>query len=399
MIPGEQKAPGGGASSPDTVGKLRILHTCMSPSWGGLEMAALDLAGALKRRGHDVTIACLEKSRMSGEALAKDVAVLGLVPGRYLHPANVWRLRQKIRHGNIDLIHAHVSGDLPSVVMAVKLAGRRPPILLTKGIGSGIKKTDPFHLFLYANVSCVLAVSRFVQRNVVETTPVPKDRVVLLFNGLDTDRFSPGNARRAEVRREFGISDNTLLIGFVGRFSPGKGHEEFLRAAQQLSEKYDQVQFLIVGEASFGEEKYARTIKEMCSTLGLDQRVTFAGYRSDIPDVMAAFDIFAFPSHAESFGLGLIEAMAMERPVVATRKDGTLDIVVDGETGYFVPARDVPALASALARLIDDADLREKMGKAGRRRVEELFSQNGQVRRLEKLYINLCSTIARHHTG
>jgi glycosyltransferase involved in cell wall biosynthesis len=396
-MPAEPNMSAVGAGPSDSSRKFRILQTCLSPSWGGLEMAALDLSVALKRHGHEVTIACVEGGRMMQAATTKNVPVLALASGKYLRFQNVRRIRGWIRDERVDLIHSHVSGDLPTVVLATKLAGRRVPIVLTKGMGSGIKKTDPFHRFLYANVSRVLAASRFVQRNVVETTPMPESKVVLFFYSIDTDRFFPAHARRAEVRRRFAIGEDIQLIGFVGRFSPGKGHEEFLHAARTLAQKYDSVRFLIVGEASYGEETYAHDIKKLCTTLGLDDRVTFAGYRSDIPDVMAAFDIFAFPSHAESFGIGLIEAMAMERPVVSTRKDGTLDIVVDGETGYFIPVQDAAALATALARLIEQPDLRERMGKAGRRRVMELFSQSGQVRRLEHLYAEICATASSNY--
>ena len=123
--------------------------------------------------------------------------------------------------------------------------------------------------------------------------------------------------------------------------------------------------------------------------MGLDDLVTFAGYRKDIPDVMSAFDIFAFPSHAESFGVVLIEAMAMERPVVSTNCDGVLDIVVDGQTGLYVNRRNAHELAEALARLIEDPSLRESMGKAGRCRVVELFDQGKQMERIEEIYLQL----------
>jgi glycosyltransferase involved in cell wall biosynthesis len=119
--------------------------------------------------------------------------------------------------------------------------------------------------------------------------------------------------------------------------------------------------------------------------------LTFAGYRSDIPQVMASFDILAFPSHAESFGVVLIEAMAMGKAVVSTDCDGVLDIVVDGETGIMVPARDGPALARGLERLLRDRTLRVRMGVAGRKRVELLFDQEVQITRLEDVYTALLS--------
>ena len=121
-------------------------------------------------------------------------------------------------------------------------------------------------------------------------------------------------------------------------------------------------------------------------SLGLDAVVTFAGFRRDVPEVMASFDMLAFPSHAESFGVVLIEGMAMELPVVSTDCDGVVDIVVEGETGLYVPPRAPEKLASALLRLIDDPALRKRFGLAGRKRVLELFDRRRQIDRLEEIY-------------
>ena len=118
-----------------------------------------------------------------------------------------------------------------------------------------------------------------------------------------------------------------------------KGHEELLQAARLLRDRGSTARFLVVGDASHGEEEYARTIRTLAQTLGVQDRVTFAGYRADIPALMASFDILAFPSHAESFGVVLIEAMAMGLPVVSTNTDGVVDIVVDGLSGIMVPRR------------------------------------------------------------
>jgi len=116
-----------------------------------------------------------------------------------------------------------------------------------------------------------------------------------------------------------------------------QGHEDLLQAAAAVRADHPQVRFLIVGEATAGEDAYARQIRALAESLQLGDGAIFAGFRRDVPDVMASCDIFAFPSHAESFGVVLIEAMAMELPVVSTNCDGVLDIVVDGKTGLEVP--------------------------------------------------------------
>jgi glycosyltransferase involved in cell wall biosynthesis len=146
------------------------------------------------------------------------------------------------------------------------------------------------------------------------------------------------------------------------------------------------VRFFIVGEASRGEEDYADAIRRRSHELRLEGSVIFAGFRKDIPDVMAAFDLFAFPSHAEAFGVVLIEAMAMGKAVVSTNCDGVLDIVVDGETGIMVPRRDAMRLAEGLFALVDDSDRRRAMGEAGRMRVEMLFDRQRQMELLESIY-------------
>jgi glycosyltransferase involved in cell wall biosynthesis len=238
----------------------------------------------------------------------------------------------------------------------------------------------------------VLAISSVIHRNVLETTPIAPDRVMTLHDAVDTDLFSPGRTDRRRVREEFGYDDDMTVIGFVGRFSPGKGLEEFLEAANALRTQFANARFLVVGEASFGEEGYARNIYSMYERLNLRDAVTFAGFRRDIPDVMASFDILAFPSHAESFGMVLIEAMALERPVVSTNCDGVLDIVVDGVTGLYVHPKKGLELAEALARLIGDPGLRERMGKAGRRRVVELFDKKKQIDRIEQIYCALLAS-------
>lgn len=370
---------------------FRILQTCFSRSWGGLELQALEVSKHLQQRGHSVVLACCSNSRLAGEAVHQGVETITFDLSGYFHPSIVWKLSRLLRHRHINIIHCQLSKDIATIVPAMKLSGENIPMVLSKRVGSYIGKKDLFHRFTYAHVSMVLAISDVIHRNVLETTPVPPKRVITLHDAIDAEQFSLQRVDRQSVRRKLGIADNTILIGFVGRFSPGKGHEEFIEAAGMLRQKHTNIQFLVVGEASYGEEEYEQTIKAICEAKGLQDLVRFTGYRKDIPEVMAAFDIFAFPSHAESFGVVLIEAMAMERPVVSTNCDGVLDIVVDGKTGIYVHPRNSKELADALSSLIENPALRTTMGKAGRKRVEELFDQKKQIHQIEKIYSSLLS--------
>jgi glycosyltransferase involved in cell wall biosynthesis len=365
---------------------LKILQTCFSPSWGGLEMQAIELSRQLHSRGHGVWLAAPAGSRLASAAAGHDFRLLTLGVRGYLHPALTWNLSRFIRDNAIDVIHCQHSRDLAVVVPAQHLAGRHTPVLLSKRMGSYIQKKDLFHRYTYGRLRYVLAISDVIHRNVLATTPMSPERVLTLHDAVDLTVFDPARIDRTDARRAFGVTDDTPLIGFVGRFSPGKGHEELLEAAAALKDRGLRFRTIIVGEASHGEETYAAGIKARAEQLGLDGIVSFAGYRADVPAVMSAFDVFAFPSHAESFGVVLIEAMAMKRAVVATNCDGVVDIVVDGVTGLMVPPRASAPLADALERLLRDRSMALRMGEAGRRRVEECFDQQKQIDRLEAIY-------------
>jgi len=369
--------------------KLSILQTCFSPSWGGLELQALELTVQLQQRGHSVTLACPPETRLAREASNTGVSTFFLPVRGYFHPLLAQRLARELRRRSIQVIHCQHSRDVATVVPAMLLSGARRPILLSKRVGSYINKKDLFHRMTYRYLDRILAISEVIHRNVLHTLPVSADRVLTLHDAIDSRRFSPDYGDRSKIRREFGYDESITVVGFVGRFSPGKGHEELLQAAASLKDRFPSVRYLVVGEPSHGEEQYAERIHALVRKLKIEPIVRFAGFRTDIPDVMASFDLFAFPSHAESFGIVLIEAMAMERPIVSTNCDGVLDIMVDGETGLMVPPRDAEAFANALERLLEDPPLRARMGAAARHRVIALFDQQRQLDRLEEIYSEL----------
>jgi glycosyltransferase involved in cell wall biosynthesis len=366
-----------------------VLQTCSSRSWGGLEIQTLEVSTLLLRRGVRVTLAAPPGSRLASAALAAAVPFFPIGGEGYVHPAAVLRLSRFLRAERVDLLHAQHSRDLATIVPAMLLSGSRRPIVLSKRMGSYIRKKDLLHRFTHRYVSRVLSVSEVIRRNVLETLPVPPERVETLHDAIDTARFDPKRVDGSGVRKEFGFSQEEIVVGFVGRFSPGKGHEEFLRAAALLRTRHPELRLLVVGEPSHGEEEYAAEIRALAAGLGLDPIVRFAGFRTDIPALMAAFDCFAFPSHAESFGVVLIEAMAMEAGIVSTNCDGILDIMVNGETGLMVPPGDAEALARGLERLIAEPEFRRAMGTGARRRVLQLFDQERQIDRLQLIYEHL----------
>lgn len=355
-------------------------------------MQALEMSTSLAARGHRMTLASLPDSRLLRAAAERGIRTLPLAMSGYVHPLLTFRLSRAIRDQGVNIVHAQHSRDIATVVPAMLLSGIRPPVVLSKRVGSLLTKRDPFHRLTYGHVSRVLAVSSVIRKNVIETTPVPPERVTVLHDAVDTKRFNPSTVDAGAFRRSLGISDDTLVVGCLGRFSPGKGHEELLQAAAVVRDTCPGVQFVVVGEASFGEEAYAKSVRDLAARLRLEEMVLFTGFRSDVPEVMASFDIFAFPSHAEAFGMALIEAMAMQKPVVASSSDGVLDIVQQEVSGVLVPPKNPLALALAITRLIDNPDLRVRLGQAARARVVEHFDQGRQIDSLEATYGALIKT-------
>lgn len=352
-------------------------------------MQAIEISRRLHELGHHVWLGAPEHTRLFTEASRYPFHLLPLNVTGYAHPVLIWRLSRFLRDQAIHIVHCQHSRDLATAVPAQHLSGRHCPLLLSKRVGSYITKRDLLHRYTYGRLQRVLAISDVIHRNVIATTPVAPAKVQTFHDAVDLTLFDPAKTDRQAVRQSLGIEESTPLFGFVGRFSPGKGHEELIEAVALLKKEGLVFHLAIVGEASHGEEAYAAGIRTMAHKHGLDEIVTFLGFRAEIPSVMAAFDILVFPSHAESFGVVLIEAMAMTLPVVATNCDGVVDIVVNGETGIMVPPKDGRRLAEGMRQLVGDVPLRKRMGIAGRKRVEELFDQKKQIDRLEDLYEEL----------
>jgi len=374
-----------GAANPAEANSLKILKICTSRAWGGMEMSMVQSCARLRGRGHAVLTVC-----GPGTPVEKGLRDAGFSPqvanlwGK-VHPHQAWRLGGFVRDGGVDVVHCDWSRDLFTVAPAL-LRAPRVPLVLQKHVGVMRAKRLVVHHWLYRRVDRVIAISEVIGRNFVAKHPIDPRKVVVLHAGVDLARFRPDPARRARTRRELGVDEDALLVGIVGRVTPAKGHPEFLEMARRLAAEEPRARFVVVGEPTRGEETEGAAILARIDEFGLRDRVVVTGFRDDVPDLLGAMDVFAFPSHAEAFGLALIEAMAMALPTVSSNCDGVLDIVVEGETGFMVPPGDAEALTAATRRLLGDPGLRARLGGNGRRRVEERFSEERAYGRLEALY-------------
>ncbi len=336
-------------------------------------MFTLTAIKKLLNREIHTELLCYPESRIHIEANSLGIMIHTAKAYSYFHPVESIRVANLIRKNKYDLVHTQASKDLWILVPALNIIFSNIPLILTKQVGSFIVKKDLFHKKLYDRVSIALAISNVIKKNLIDTTPLSEDKIRLLHNGVDTTVFDPAKADGEKVRKEYQIAAEDLVIGMLARFSWGKGHEEFLIAAKELCSEYNNLKFMIVGEPSRGEDDYAEKIKSMVEEFGLSGKVIFTGFRKDTPNVLAAMDIFAFPSHSEAFGIALTEAMAMGKPSVCSNSDGVLDIAVDGVTSYLFEKQNGKDLAEKLELLIQSPVKRKEFGTEARKRITENF--------------------------
>jgi glycosyltransferase involved in cell wall biosynthesis len=201
-----------------------------------------------------------------------------------------------------------------------------------------------------------------------------------MYSGIDLEPFAQAPSR-AEARAMLGLEDDVFVVGNIARLWPEKEQSSLIKAAALLADKHPHVRFLIVGDGPLGDDLRAQ-IKEA----GLEKVVLMPGYCEDFVAVLAALDVFAFPSSAEGTPMVIYSAMAMGVPIVASPVSGVGEIVADGESGLFVPPADAPAMAAAIERLVEDSALAQRLGETARKNCNDNYSAAAAIARLEGIY-------------
>jgi glycosyltransferase involved in cell wall biosynthesis len=229
----------------------------------------------------------------------------------------------------------------------------------------------------------ITGVSEEIINFSVKNEGVKPEQVVKIPNGIDLKTLELNLICNQHKKKELGIQEGYFIVGFVGRLVAEKTLDYLIRAAKIVLEEHPKTIFLIVGGGPLRPE-----LQELASEMALAEQVRFIGFRQDIPQLLALFDVFVLPSINEGLSNALLEAMAMERAVAVTEVGGNKEVVNDN-CGILVPPKDEKALAEAILRLIEDKELRQRLGKAAQRRVKEKFSLEKMVTAYQKLYDDL----------
>lgn len=374
----------------------RLVFIESAAEMGGVEFSTLYLASHLDRRLWDVTVICPSEGSLASSCRAAGVAVR-LVPLPRLLSTSF-----RVGHGDTRLPNPFAwAWNLCAALLAASRLRRcllqtRPQVVVTKGIYAHFSGGMAARCL---GIDCVWHLQDFISERfwgiqrrvfglfsrfypraiVVDGTPIAhqlpraiQQRVTVLLNGIDTALFHPGIDGQP-VRSQFGISPEDLVLGHAARLTPWKGQHYLLEAFAVLAPRYPGLRLLLVGSPLFDNDAYERRLRARVTELGLGDRVIFTGFRRDLPQVLAAMDVFAHPSvEKDTSPLALLSAMAAGLPVAAFDIDGVREVLLDD--GLLVPVGNIPLLASAIERLVVDAELRERLGGRSRAAALARFS-------------------------
>ena len=314
--------------------------------------------------------------RLRARGLRVEVIPMRRRPAPLADPVALGRLVRLFRRERPEVVHAHGSkggflGRVAARLAGVKRVYHTPhvyPFQWARGAGRSVYLAAERLLWRLADK--VVAVGPGQARVALSARVARQDRLVVIPNGVDADRFArlaaPEN--RAAVRRELGLADGDLAVGMVGRLAPQKGCGHFIRAARLVAERQPRARFLLIGSGPL-----LPYLGALAADLGIGDRVLFLGHRPDADRLYAALDLFVLSSLWEGLPYAVLEAQASSLAVVASRIPGCEELVADGRTGYLVALPDEEQIAARILHLLTDPARRAEMGRAARARVEKEF--------------------------
>jgi len=347
----------------------------------GSAVQMMDAACGLLDRGHQVSAAGRPHGDLE-DACAR--AGVSFTPLRLSGPVDLhsaMMLRRHLRRRSISVVHVHKGGPHAVALIAATGLGQIPVVVVNRGVSFPLDFLNKWK-YHHPRVGAICCVADAIREVVIRSGGLPPEKVLTIHAGTNTTVFDPLLASRSSVREELGLEHNHLLVGQAS-VRDWRGWRQLLAAFAEIAPRQLNARLFFVGCEPSDREK----INRVANDLGVGDRLLMFPFRRDMPEVLAACDVVVDASLRGTGITGSIrEAMAMERPVVATECGGNSELAVDNEVGLLVPPGDTHALARALDRLLGDPDLRRGFGIAARKRVVEHFSSEKRIDRLEALY-------------
>ena len=372
---------------------MRVCHVAMGDLWAGAEVQLLSLMRYLARLPEfECSVILFNEGRLA-EELRKLPVSLTVISEQTFSPMGIaYRLAKALRKIRPDVVHTHKYKDSFIGTLVARSLGIPYVVRIVHGL------PEPFMGLRNAKMVAYTAADRlmtgwFVDRVVAVSSDIEKvligmygsNRVSCIHNGIDLEAVRVTTSREA-FRRKWQIPEDAVVIGTVGRLVPVKGHAILLEATRILQASIGNVALVLVGDGPLRKDLEANAKR-----LGLEKSVIFAGQQDQSYDFMNMMDVFVLPSLHEGIPMVVLEALALQRPVVATRVGGIPEVIEHGQTGFLAEPSDASSLARLLQRLVEDLPMAVSIGKAGRTRVEEKFTARTMAGKTAELYEQVLS--------
>jgi glycosyltransferase involved in cell wall biosynthesis len=373
---------------------LKVLHVLTDNRLCGPQIYVVTIAKALRQFGIETIVVAPKGQDGFAQWAAKEhfkAYQIDLDHPRYLtdlisfllnlrwllrFPFSVFTITKIIKRESIDIVYLQGLWDLQASIAAWftrrkivwYLDGTAYPRILVWALMPFVKLVSS---------RMVIEAVKMAEFYFGQQKDLAKSVVRLIYEGIDTNKFHQDNileAERTKLKVEFGLGYHDKVIGCIANINPDKGYEYLIQAAHLVKTEVNTAKFLIVGAKLDTQKAYTRKLENLVSSLGMEQDVIFAGSRSDTPQILSIFDVFVLSSVAEGIPLALLEAMAMERPVVATDVGAISEAILNGETGIIAPPKDPESIAEAVIYLLESSQVAIEMGKKARQKVMEMFS-------------------------
>jgi glycosyltransferase involved in cell wall biosynthesis len=364
---------------------LKILQVSSAQTLGGGERHLADIANGLVDRSHEVFVALRPRSALNDELTRISKENITTLPLRNsLDVKSARELTRVVRKNNIQIVHAHMARDYPLAAYAVR---RNPAsrLILTRHV---LFPLNRLHRITLSKASRIIAVSQAVASQLRADKIAPAEKIRVVLNGIDASRFVLARQQfdRQQFLKSWKLPEHGLLVGTVGELTPLKGHQDFLRAAAQISKQVSGCNFVIAGIDHSPDGRNEAQIDRLNVELNLREQVRRVKWLDDLAQLYCALDVFVSASHTESFGLAIVEAMASRTAVVATETEGAREIIQTGETGLLTPIGNPDELAAAIQLLLNNKATRLRIAEAAQKDVTERFSVNRMVEETEEVY-------------
>ena len=381
---------------------MKILHLFSDWKWTGPAEPALDLCVELKKRGHDVTLACGKAMDdypfpPDSESVEKSAYERGLVPVTRFNLCKHFRLFKAIsdvknlsafmNDEEYDIVHVHRCQDHLVGGIAARRTGRFLPVVRTSHDGVALKKGIRNNICLVRLTDKLITVSEMARTADMKNFGLSKDKVIMINASIDCCRFNPGDGHLVH-REKFGIKKDDIVVGIIARIQTHRRFDILLKAIKIASQEIPRLKLMVIGRGT----KEKQLLTEPAKTMGLEKVVIHTGYRTgDYVEAVSCmdFNIFLMPG-TDGSCRAVREVMAMGKPVIAANRGMLSTIVDDNVTGFVID--DTPEnLAMATVRLAKDSDLRKKMAEASLKKAQDVFSQESMAEKVESVYKELLS--------